>query len=112
METKYNAAEGGLMDVEPKKKRDPKKAHLHRMEIERGHGKKGFIARHVEHRHDDGEVEHGHPEHDAKFPLANKAALDAHMEEHMPEEGGGAAEEQGESPEMQAGEEAAGTERQ
>lgn len=103
----YSAAEGGLMDVEPKRKRDPKKAHLHEMLVKRGH-KGGYIAKHMEHRHDDGQVEHEHPDRNAEFPLADNDALHDHIEEHMGEPNPG--EEQGESPASQASEEQEGQE--
>ena len=82
---KYASAEGGLMDVMKANKRDPKKAHLHEMTVRKGH-KGGFIAKHTEHRHNDGQIEHEHPDRNAEFPLATQDQLMEHMQEHMGEE--------------------------
>lgn len=68
----------------------PGKLHVHEVRVRRGaetkKGKRGYIA---EHHMRDEEGNSANPGGQApEYPLADKAALDAHMDQHMPEEGG------------------------
>lgn len=59
-----------------------KKLHTHEIHIRRGSDKKGYIARH-DLRTSQGQPPQDGQSADAEYPLADKAAMMAHVDQHM-----------------------------